>query len=204
MSGFEEDIIREYFEQHGFLVRAMRRIHGVGRRKNSEEAVDLMVVNPAYVESDRRPAFLLFTTELSHIERAMVISSACHGYTRLSPGLLRGSAEILKFIEKNATKEMAAYEEEMASQPAFAGIKRILVLPGLPTTEPYRSDSVALLRQAGVDGIISFRTILQDVIAKLEGALTYEKSPSLQAVRVLKLYDLLKEPQMGLFKDAAG
>jgi hypothetical protein len=134
----------------------------------------------------------------------MVISSACHGYTRLSPGLLRGSAEILKFIEKNATKEMAAYEEEMASQPAFAGIKRILVLPGLPTTEPYRSDSVALLRQAGVDGIISFRTILQDVIAKLEGALTYEKSPSLQAVRVLKLYDLLKEPQMGLFKDAAG
>lgn len=201
MSGFEENIVREYFEQHGFLVRSQRRLHGAGRRKTSEESVDFMIFNPAYGPAERAPAFLLFTNELPYLERAIVISKPWQGSLRLSASSLRSSAEVFKFIEKQVGKEMEAFEEEWKSQTALAGLKRVLVLPGLPTADPHRADSIALLRSLGVDGIISFRTMLQDVIAKLEAGLDYQKSPHLQVLRVLKGFDLLKEPQMGLFKD---
>lgn len=203
MSGFEENIVREYFEQHGFYVRPQRRAQVGIRRKTAEERIDFTILNPAYAPTGRDPAFLLFTSELPYLERAIVVPKAWHGGIRLLPTLLRSNAEILKFIEKQVAKEMEAFEEEMMTQPTLTEWKRILVLPGLPTADPHRADSVALLRSMGVDGIISFRTMLQDVIAKLEGGLEYEKSPHLQSLRVLKAFDLLKEPQMGLFKDGA-
>lgn len=203
MSGFEETIVREYFEQHGFLVRPQRRIPGAGRRKTAEESVEFVIFNPAYAPTERSPAFLLFTNELPYLERAVIIPKPWQGSLRWSSSATRSSAEVLKFIEKQVGKEMEAFEEELKTQPALAELKRILVLPGLPTTDPHRADSIDLLRSLGVDGIISFRAMLQDVIAKLESGLTYEKSPHLQVLQVLKGFDLLKEPQMGLFKDGA-
>lgn len=199
MSGFEEHIVREYFEQHGFLVRQLRRNHEIGKRRIQGETIDLAVLNSAFAPTGRPSAFLLFTTELVCLERAIVIPRAWHQVARFSPNLLKSSSEVQKFIEKHAAKEMEAFEAMVDLPAGWETSKRILVLPSLPTREPHRTESIDFLRSIGIDGVISFRAIALDVIAKLEVGRIYDKNPSMELLRGLKVYDLLKEPQLGLF-----
>ena len=42
MSAIDEGIVREYFEQNGFLVRQARKYQVVARQKAAEEEIDLM------------------------------------------------------------------------------------------------------------------------------------------------------------------
>jgi hypothetical protein len=202
MSGFDEHIVREYFELHGFLVRQVRKYQVQARRKLAEEEIDLMVYNPTYAPGDRDANFLIFASELGYIHRAVIVVKAWHTTAHFTPNLLRSSSEILKFLEKNVSRAIeGSFTDTESTFGRVQDLKRILVLPGLPTTEPYRSESIQLLREQGVDGIISFRAMLLDIIEKIEVNRSYQKSEFLQILRVLKNYDLLKEPQLGLFKD---
>jgi len=201
MSGFDENIVREYFELHGFLVRQVRKYQVQARRKEAEEEIDLLVYNPTYTAGDREPNFLLFASELPYIHRAVVVVKAWHTIHKFTPNLLRSSSEILKFLEKSVSKNIEGSFTDMDEERA-QDLKKILVLPGLPTSEPYRSESIQLLRDKGVDGIISFRAMLLDIIQKVEVNRSYQKSEFLQILRVLKNYDLVKDSQLGLFKDS--
>ena len=202
MSGFDENIVREYFELHGFLVRQVRKYQVQARRKVADEEIDLLVYNPTYAAGDREANFLLFASELPYIHRAVVVVKAWHTIHKFTPNLLKSSSEILKFLEKRVSKTIDDSFTDTDSTFAKDGaLKRILVLPGLPTSEPYRSESIQLLRDKGVDGIISFRAMLLDIIQKVEVNRSYQKSEFLQILRVLKNYDLLNDSQMGLFKD---
>lgn len=202
MSGFDENIVREYFELHGFLVRQVRKYQVQARRKMAEEEIDLLVYNPTYGKGDRDAQFFLFASELPYVHRAVVVVKAWHTTHHFTPNLLKSSSEILKFLEKNVSKAVeGSFSNSEETFANGAQLKRILVLPGLPTSEPYRSESISLLREQGVDGIISFRTMLMDIIEKIEVNRSYQKSEFLQILRVLKNYELIREPQLGLFKD---
>ena len=201
MAGFDEQIVREYFELHGFLVRQLRKYQVQSRKKLAEEEIDLLVYNPSYSGQDRQPNFLLFGTELPFIHRAVVVVKAWHSTLRFTPTMLKSSSEILKFLEKNVLKTAENIFTDDEESFSHKDILKILVLPGLPTSEPHRSESIQLLRDRGVDGIISFRSMLLDIIQKVEVNRSYSKSEILQILRILKNYDLVKEPQMGLFKE---
>jgi hypothetical protein len=202
MAGFDENIVREYFELHGFLVRQVRKYQVQARRKVAEEEIDLLVYNPTYAPGDRDANFLIFASELPFIHRAVIAVKAWHTTHRFTPNLLKSSSEILKFLEKNVSKVIeGAFTDDGDTFGKSRDLKRILVLPGLPTSEPFRSESIQLLRDHGVDGIISFRAMLLDIIDKVEVNRNYQKSEFLQIMRVLKNYDLIKDSQMGLFKD---
>ncbi|WP_221031091.1 hypothetical protein [Actomonas aquatica] len=197
MSAIDEGIVREYFEQNGFLVRQVRKYQVQSRKKHSEEEIDLLVYNPAWRRSRRKADFFLFSSELPYVHRAVVAVKPWHTGV-FSAGTLRGSPEILRFLEEEVVKEVhrlfpAEETEESEDEPA-----KILVLPGLPTQEPYRSQSVALLQERGVDGIISFRAMLLDLIDKVEVNRNYRKSDTLQVLRILKNYDLLRDGQLDL------
>jgi predicted FMN-binding regulatory protein PaiB len=75
------------------------------------------------------------------------------------------------------------------------------VLPSLPTAEPFRTQSVELLKERGVDAIISFRAMLLDLLEKIEINQNYTKSDTLQVMRILKNYDLLKDTQLDLLSE---
>ena len=81
------------------------------------------------------------------------------------------------------------------------GLTKILVLPSLPTAEPFRSQSVELLKAHGIDAIISFRSMLIDILDKIEINQNYSKSDTLQVMRILKNYDLLKDAQLDMFPE---
>jgi len=200
MSGFDENIVREYFELHGFLVRQLRKYQVQSRKKLPQEEIDLLVYNPRFAPGDSEPNFLLFASELPYIHRAVVVVKAWHSTTRFTPSTLKSSSEILKFLEKNVLKSIeGAFLDTEKNFEKAPDTLRILVLPGLPTQEPYRSESIQLLRDQGVQGIISFRTMLLDILQQLESNKNYQKSEFLQVLRILRNYDLLKDPQMALF-----
>lgn len=201
MSGFDEQIVREYFELHGFLVRQVRTYQQQSRRKLAEEEIDLLVYNPGWAQGQRDPNFLLFASELPLIHRAVIAVKAWHSHARFTPKMLRSSSEVFKFLEKHVIKQVEALFADVDEGELGAGVEflKILVLPGLPTVEPHRSECIQLLREKGVDGIISFRTMLLDIVQKVEVNRNYVKSERLQVLRVLKNYDLIKDPQMDLF-----
>ncbi len=199
MAAIDEGIVREFFEQNGFFVRQVRKHAVQARRKTSDEEIDLVVYNPAWSRENRRPEFFLFATELPHLHRAIVSVKPWHTDV-FTPGMLKSSPEIFRFLEDEVERRATRFFPAEETEPGGAReeLSKVLVLPALPTQEPFRTQSVELLKARGVDGIISFRAILTDLIDKVEVNRSYRKSDTLEVLRILKNYDLLREPQMDL------
>jgi len=211
MSAIDEGIVREYFEQNGFLVRQVRKYEVQSRKKTGDEEIDLLVYNPSYQRGARKPDFFLFSSELSCIHRAIIAVKPWHT-GRFTPGTLKSSPEVFRFLEENVLKEATRLFPASSSEAGVvegadessSELTKILVLPSLPTAEPFRTQSVDLLKERGVDAIISFRAMLLDIIDKIETNRNYGKSDTLQVMRILKNYDLLKEAQLEMFADRNG
>lgn len=202
MSAIDEGIVREYFEQNGFLVRQARKYQVVARRKAAEEEIDLIVFNPGWQRGARKPDFFLFSNELPYVHKAVVAVKGWHTGV-FTPNMLKSSPEIFSFLQQNVLKEAARFfppgEGGESGEPD--ALTKILVLPSLPTAEPFRSQSVELLKQHGVDAIVSFRAMLLDLLEKIEINQNYSKSDTLQVMRILKNYDLVKDTQMDLLPE---
>jgi hypothetical protein len=202
MSAIDEGIVREYFEQNGFLVRQVRKYQVQSRRKTGDEEIDLLVYNPAFQRGSRKPDFFLFSNELVYVHRAMIAVKGWHSDV-FSPAMLKNSPEIFSFLEENVLKQATRFFPAETDEAAHAGeggdaLTKILVLPSLPTAEPFRSQSVQMLKERGVDAIISFRSMLLDLLDKIEVNRNYTKSDTLHVMRILKNYDLLKDTQLDL------
>ena len=197
MSAIDEGIVREYFEQNGFLVRQARKYQVSARRKHAEEEIDLVVFNPAWQRGARKPDFFLFSNELPFVHKAVVAVKGWHTGV-FSPTMLKSSPEIFAFLEQNVLKEAARFFPADTPDDPGGTLTKILVLPSLPTAEPFRSQSVELLKAGGVDAIISFRAMLLDLLDKVEINQNYSKSDTLQVMRILKNYDLVKDTQLDL------
>jgi hypothetical protein len=197
MSAIDEGIVREYFEQNGFFVRQARKYQVQARRKVGEEEIDLFVYNPAWQRGSRRPDFFLFSSELPYVQRAIVAVKGWHTGV-FTPATLKSSPEIFRFLEENVLRHASRLFPPEAGNEDSAALSKILVLPSLPTAEPFRSQSVELLKSRGVDAIISFRAMLLDLLDKIEINQNYSKSDTLQVMRILKNYDLLKDAQLDL------
>jgi hypothetical protein len=200
MSAIDEGIVREYFEQNGFLVRQARKYQVNARRKVGEEEIDLMVLNPAWQRGARKPDFFLFSSELPYVQKAVVAVKGWHTGV-FTPQMLKSSPEIFRFLEENVLKEATRLFPPAAADES-AELTKILVLPSLPVAEPFRSQSVELLKARGIDAIISFRAMLLDLLEKIEINQNYTKSDTLQVMRILKNYDLLKDAQLDLIPSA--
>ena len=70
-----ETIVREYFELHGLFVRQQRK-HIAPRREDDE--VDFYVHNPNGPEAGIELPFILETTHLADLTRAVVVVKAWH------------------------------------------------------------------------------------------------------------------------------
>ena len=202
MSAIDEGIVREYFEQNGFLVRQPRKYQVQARRKTGGEEVDLVVFNPSWQRGTRKPGFFLFSNELPFVRQAVVAVKGWHTGV-FTPTMLKSSPEIFGFLQENVLKDMSRFFPASAAGDADGGFTKILVLPSLPTAEPFRSQSVELLKEHGVDAIISFRAMLLDLLDKVEVNQNYTKNDTLQVMRILKNYDLLKDTQLDLLPDRA-
>jgi hypothetical protein len=191
MSAVSEAIVREYFELHGFFVRQQRKYVSAPRREDDE--IDFLVWNPsARGRGEARP-FVLDSSDLSSIARAMVVVKGWHTET-FSPGVLAHAPGVFRCLSSAVLQQAArsfGKENELV---------KILVAPALPSAANAREQSITLLRSKGIDAVIPFRSMLLDLIRKIEVNRNYQKSDLLQVLRILKNYELFREPQLELFR----
>ena len=191
MAAVSETIVREYFELHGFLVRQQRKY--VAPNSRDDEEIDFFVFNPQPRDREVPLPFILSSEDLPGVSRAVVVVKGWHTET-FSSSRLTHAPNIFRFVEPDVFKRATeAFGEDGA-------LTKILVVPALPHTEDAREQSVAVLRAKGIDAVIPFKTILSDLITQTEANRNYQKSDVLQLIRVLKTYDLFKEPQLELFR----
>jgi hypothetical protein len=193
MSAINETIVREYFELHGFLVRQDRKFEARG--KQEVDGIDFSVWNPQPAQPASPAPFILESADLPAVNRALVVVRGWHTES-FGPALLENSPEIFRFVEPSVFQQAAR-----AFSPDVVPWK-ILIVPAMPQTAAAREQSVAILRAKGVNAVIAFRTMLLDLIAHAEVNRNYDKSDLLQLIRVLKNYQLFKDPQMELFRSA--
>jgi hypothetical protein len=191
MSAVTETIVREFFELHGFFVRQQRKFISPSRRDDDE--IGVLIVNP-HVEAGEGPLpFILSTDDLRRVARAVVVVTGWHTET-FSAAVLANSPEIFRFVQPALIQQ---------TSKAFGGegtLTKILVIPGLPQGEEARQQSIEILRSKGIDAVIPFSAMLTDLIHRIESNRNYQKSDVLQVIRILKIYGLLRDPQMELFK----
>ncbi len=204
MSGFSEHIVREYFEVNGFSVRPLRKYAVQNRKRNAEDSIDLVVDNQSVEAGEAISNFQLFSGDVLRLERAVVSVVSWHS-SRFTPSILQSSRKVFEFLKKDVLNKMHQFLNMDADGIDAAVAKnsqsftKLLILPGLPTSEPQRSESIAMLKEHGVDGIIAYSTILENLLRYVEVNHSYQNSQLLQMLRILKLYDMLKTPQMSLF-----
>lgn len=200
MSGFDENIVREYFELNGFFVRQLRKYQVQSRKKRIDEEIDMLIYNPKASAEEAINNFQLFSQDVASIRQAIIVVKPWHS-SKFTPAILRSETKVFDFLKKEVLNKASDYfnlnEFELTKETQ--SFKKILVIPSLPSGEPHRSESITLLKEQGIDGIISFATILESLIRNIEVNQSYQKSDLLQLLRILKIYNMLKEPQMTFF-----
>src|SRR6185295_13860780 len=96
MSSVSETIVREYFEQHGFLVRQHRKY--IVQTRREEDDIDFFVLN---VHAEKRAGelpFVLASEDLRFVERAIVVVKGWHTET-FSSARLASTPEMFRFVE---------------------------------------------------------------------------------------------------------
>lgn len=191
MSAVNELIVREYFETLGYLVSQPRKYVVPGRQKKAGEEVDLVVHCPQ-VKEQKIPDHLVWGTEdLKGVANAVVGIRGWHT-ERFYASTFEQSPDILRFVEPEPVK----FASKLLGTDSIA---KILCLPKLPASGELKKKTIKVLTERGVDGIISFPTMLADLVSRVDTNKNYEKSDLLQVLRLLKNYDLLKDDQLELF-----
>ncbi len=191
MSAVSEWIVREYFEALGFLVHQPRKYGVSARPKRPEEEIDLLVVKPT-AQQKLSDEMIWTSDDLKHVARAIVGVRGWHT-DLFSPAVLETSPEIFRFAEEESVRRVSRSLGE-------GGVAKILCLPGLSSTDDLKKRSLEILKAKGIDGVLSFPTMLWELMERIEVTKNYEKSDLLQILRILKNYDLLKDPQLELFR----
>jgi hypothetical protein len=197
MASVNEQIVREYFETLGFFVIQPNKHQVAARHKLDAEEIDLLIARPGQAGVFNTPKEVVWgTPELSKVQRAIVSIRGWHT-DRFTPAVLKKNPDIFRFAELAVVKE--------ARKVLGAGsITKVLCLSDLTTSAAPQEETLALLRQGGIDGVLSFRTMLLELIESVDIAKNYEKSDLIQTLRLLKTYDLLKDGQMDLFEKRKG
>ncbi|MEI7602619.1 MAG: hypothetical protein WCJ77_03080 [Opitutae bacterium] len=198
MAGFDDSLVREYFEVNGFFVRQSRKYAVQSRRKRADEEGDLYVINPSPRRDVQLP-FQLFSADLPGITAAVVAVKAWHTTKAITPTMIR-KGDLLEFVRQEAVEAAKSAFAELR-QTENENLTKILILPGLPAQEPQRAESITLLKQSGVDHVITFRTILENMIQNVESNQSYARSDTLQLLRLLRVYDMVKPAQLELFSN---
>lgn len=191
MASVTEWVVREYFEQRGYLVSQPRKHIGPGSHQPGREAPDLLVWNPT-IRRTAKPASILWDgQDLRGIQTAMVGVRGWHT-ERFSAARLASLPELLQFASADVLEE---------SSKRLGGLipLKILCLPRLPVSPVLRDQALELLGEKGVDGVILFRTILEELIGMTDIRRNYEKSDLLQILRLLKMHELIGSGQMDFF-----
>ncbi|RKX30938.1 MAG: hypothetical protein DRP22_04475, partial [Verrucomicrobia bacterium] len=130
MSTVSDQIVREYFESLGFLVRQPTKYRVQGRSKEPVEQIDFVVWNPQPARpagsrrAHRARRLVWDSSDLRGVARAIVSVHGWHS-ERITPAVLKFSPEVLKIAEEEVARQAVPL---IGKGP----VARVVCLPGLP------------------------------------------------------------------------
>ena len=196
----ERELVETYFESNGFLVRQTGNLEVVSGRKKHEKLVTLGIFNPA-VSHNASMSFRLYTSDLSKI-RSGLVTLLGWGNSDFANGMLKNDSSLVKFFKKEVKDSRLNTGFNSSSELAQSGmgpLKRLLIVPALPRNETKAGDVFSMLKEIGVDGVLTLRSLLENLLKQTEPANLYPGKPFFQILKLLKVYELAKEPQLEMF-----
>lgn len=182
-------MVRDYLESLGFLTRQPRKYQVIARGKNPDEEADWLAWNPGWKPGTERPAPGIWgVRELGRVKALSVAVKGWHT-DRFTPAMVAGTPELWRF----------AGGEAMAAAAGALGEERpapVLFLADLPPGREERAAAVEALTSRGVEGIVPFRTMLFDLLDRVDVKRNYVKSDAMQMLRILKAYGMTRPRQM--------
>lgn len=191
MSAVNEWIVREYFESLGYLTAQPRKYSVPGRTKTADEEVDFICEHPAIQKHQLPDSMVWSANELSNVKRLLVGVRGWHS-ERFYASTFEQAPDILRFVESDALQ----FATMRLGSDEFA---KVLCLPRLPASDDLKTMTLDALKARGIDGVLCFRTLLGELIDRVELNRHYEKSDILQVIRLMKIYDFVKDQQLELF-----
>ncbi len=193
MAGIDENIVREFFEINGFFVRQLNKYQVQSRKKRDSEEIDMLAENPSAIRQEPGDLnFSLSSSDLKGIARALIAVRPWHTSV-FSVATMKSSKGLFNFLRKSALSGLGA-------PPDGTSIFKILVIPNLPKNIAEKSKSVEFLKAKGVDGVITYPTMLGEIMDYVKVNNNYSKSDFLQTLRILKNYGFIADTQLDLFK----
>jgi hypothetical protein len=172
----------------------------VSGRKKHEKLVTLGIFNPA-VSHNASMSFRLYTSDLSKI-RSGLVTLLGWGNSDFANGMLNNDSSLVKFFKKEVKDSRLNTGFNSSSELAQSGmgpLKRLLIVPALPRNETKAGDVFSMLKEIGVDGVLTLRSLLENLLKQTEPANLYPGKPFFQILKLLKVYELAKEPQLEMF-----
>lgn len=186
MSDLNMQMVREFFELRSFHVLTHWQHEGL--LPKSADPCSLLFVENAQAQPRPGTGFVLSPDETAGIHRAVVEVRAWHA-DRFYASVIENSAA-LSHVGDSETRQLG---RTVFGSDDFVSI---LVLSRLPASAEPRARSLALLRERGVDHVFEFPTLLQDMLERISAHGNYAPSQTLQTMRILKRYNLVRRQQL--------
>ena len=191
MASVNDQIIREYFELHGFLVRQIRK--HVPSSAEEEEESDFWIQNASKTTKARSKSLKITHGNIRKVDTALIFVKPWHTET-----FTQGAIENDQELSDRLTRSMEAHEPEFKTWMDQEPLK-ILVLSKLPKSKPAREKAINQIHQKGFHGYLTFGQILSELLDHVAINKNYQRSDLLQTLRILKTYGLVRPLQLELF-----
>ncbi len=191
MSSVNDQIIREYFEHHGFLVRQIRKHVSPGIEE--EEESDFWIQNASRIGKTPVKNLKINHANIRRIDNALIFVKPWHTET-----FTHGAIEKDEDLSKRLANSNKSTEKEFKAWMELEPLK-ILVLSKLPKSRVAREKAIQQIHQTGFNGVLTFDQILSELLDHVTVNRNYQRSDLLQLLRILKTYGLVRPLQLELF-----
>jgi hypothetical protein len=186
MADVNLQLVREFFELNMFAVLTNWQRESLRQRvPDSSLQVFVENVNPVM---PHELSFVLNPAGIGAVERALVEVRAWHA-DKFYPSVIESSPVLWQFV----SQESLAFAREIFGSRPF---KSILVISELPASPEPRARSIQLLQETGIDHVLEFSSVLRDLVDTVSMHENYMSSPTLQVLRLMKRYKLVRDQQL--------
>ena len=170
MADVNEEIVRQYFEMKGYLVRTRvpfnKPKEKTGKKSSGYGDIDLIISDP---KNEKKPA--------------IVGVSGWHMY-KMTPSYDRALGHrLFSFVSELALNEATKFL-------GTDDFQKILVVSRMGAKEKSRNEFRRLAQERGVTKVITFPEIIDDLIKEVDVRMSPD-SEVVQVIRILKLYGYL-------------
>ena len=194
MSSVNDQIIREFFELQGFLVRQIRK--HVSPMPDEVEESDFWIWHPGLAAGVSGRETSPTEAEIRTIASAFVFVKPWHTET-FTTGVIENDQDLTKRLSSTLEANDSETQSWLQHQP-----RNILVVSNLPKSKAAREKSMALIKKKGFDVVLTFDRILSRLLEHVERNRNYQRSDLLQTLRLLKNYGLVRPLQLELFESS--